>query len=136
MRKAIALMLAAAMLMLLCACGGNISRVTIKPFESERYEQADVHAAIDSALEYFREHFSGCSMISITYAGDAATAGYDDWIKLDPTEQVIVLTSSFEVGALGGDGSLNPNSTYTNWKWILVRPIAGGEWRHADHGYG
>lgn len=35
----------------------------------------------------------------------------------------------------GGDVSLNPNSTYTRWEWILVRSN-GGSWRHVDHGYG
>ena len=136
MKRLFALILTAAMLMLLCACVGNVAHVQVEPFTSERYTDAEVHSAMDVALDYFKKHFSGCTMTSITYAGDAATADYDDWIKRDPTEQVIVLVSTFEVGPTGGDGSLNPNSTYTNWKWILVRPLAGGDWRHADHGYG
>ncbi|MGN0339060.1 MAG: hypothetical protein ACI4D0_01045 [Lachnospira sp.] len=36
--------------------------------------------------------------------------------------------------AWGGDGSSNPNSTYSDWKWILVR-TNGGHWQHVDHGY-
>ena len=35
----------------------------------------------------------------------------------------------------GGDGSLNPNDTYTGWQWILARN-KGGKWKHKDHGYG
>ena len=50
-------------------------------------------------------------------------------------DELIVLLSSFDVDASGGDGSLNPNETYSNWNWILVRD-SGGQWRHADHGYG
>lgn len=46
----------------------------------------------------------------------------------------IVLLSSFDVDSSGGDGSLNPNSTYSDWKWILVR-TDGGKWQHVDHGY-
>ena len=34
----------------------------------------------------------------------------------------------------GGDGSLNPNSTYKDWIWLLVRNKQG-EWKHVDHGY-
>ena len=34
----------------------------------------------------------------------------------------------------GGDGSFNPNSTYTGWNWILARD-QGGKWSHVDHGY-
>ena len=49
-------------------------------------------------------------------------------------DEVIVLLSSFDVDSSGGDGSLNPNSTYDNWSWILVR-TSGGKWKHVDHGY-
>ncbi len=43
-------------------------------------------------------------------------------------------TISFDVDSSGGNGSLNPNSTYSDWKWILVR-TDGGKWQHVDHGY-
>lgn len=47
---------------------------------------------------------------------------------------VIVLVSSFIVDASGGDSSLNPNSTYNNWTWILVRN-GTGIWQPATCGY-
>ena len=47
---------------------------------------------------------------------------------------VIVLVSDFYVAPDGGNGSLNQDSTYTDWKWILVRN-KGGEWKHLTHGY-
>ena len=31
-------------------------------------------------------------------------------------------------------GSLNPDSTYDDWKWILIRNDSGN-WEHVDHGY-
>ena len=37
-----------------------------------------------------------------------------------------VVTENFTVDESGGDGSLNPNSTYEDWNWILVR--SGGSW--------
>jgi len=49
-------------------------------------------------------------------------------------DEVIVLLSSFDVDVSGGDGSLNPNSSYHNWMWIMVRS-GNGPWTHADHGY-
>ena len=48
-------------------------------------------------------------------------------------DEVLVLTSAFEVGPDCEDGSLNPDSTYTDWLWIMVKDNNG--WRHADHGY-
>jgi hypothetical protein len=59
---------------------------------------------------------------------------YVDWAKRNDADEVIVLTSSFDVDASGGDGSLNPNSTYTKWMWILVRNKVE-KWKHVDHGY-
>ena len=55
-------------------------------------------------------------------------------VNVYSADEVIVLVSSFDVGKSGGDGSLNPDSTYTKWKWILVRNKSGS-WRHVDHGY-
>jgi hypothetical protein len=49
-------------------------------------------------------------------------------------DEVIVLVSSFDVDETGGDGSLNPDSTYTKWMWIMARQ-EGGKWQHVDHGY-
>ena len=46
---------------------------------------------------------------------------FEGWAEQYDAEQAIVLVSSFDVDSSGGDGSLNPNSTYDNWKWILTR---------------
>lgn len=50
-------------------------------------------------------------------------------------KEAIVLVSTFDVDASGGDGSLNPDDTYENWEWVLVRD-KDGTWRHVTHGYG
>ena len=55
-------------------------------------------------------------------------------ISIQPKNQTDLDVSSFDVDSSGGDGSLNPNSTYNDWKWILVR-TNGGQWQHVDHGY-
>ena len=46
---------------------------------------------------------------------------------------VFTLVLTLSLTACGG-GSLNPNDTYKNWKWILVRG-SDGQWKHLDHGY-
>jgi hypothetical protein len=46
-----------------------------------------------------------------------------------------VLLSDFNVDSSGGDGSLNPNSTYGGWNWILIRDSKTGNWRVDDWGY-
>ena len=118
----------------LCACGGNISEVEIEPYQSDMYEAADIESAIEVTMKYFRSQFPGCTLTSITYAGDESSRAHADWAERNQADEVIVLTSSFDVDSSGGDGSLSPNSTYDNWNWILVRNN-GGMWRHVDHGY-
>lgn len=57
---------------------------------------------------------------------------YDSKIVLPCSlKKAIVILSSFDVDLSGGDGSFNPNSTYDNWNWILVR----NDWEQVDHGY-
>jgi hypothetical protein len=81
-----------------------------------------------------KKEFDDCTLTEITYYGDDKLADYQEFATRHNGDEVIVLVSTFETGTSGGDGSLNPNDTYTNWKWILVR-TKGGKWRHVDHGY-
>lgn len=113
---------------------GNVAEVLIVDSSSEIYSEDDIDSAIYTAVSYFRRHFDGCTLTEIGYAGDDEIEGYREFAVRNGADEVIVLTSKFDVGTSGGDGSLNPNSTYTGWKWILVRKL-GGTWRHVDLGY-
>lgn len=127
--------LALLLLLILTGCGGNVSQVEIQEVPSQIYSEAEIDAAVDTAIRYFRQHFSGCTLTQIAYAGDEKAAAMEEWAERAQVEAAIILVSSFDVDASGGDGSLNPNSTYTGWQWILVRS-ADGTWEHRDHGYG
>lgn len=118
----------------LSACGGNISDVSTQRIESELYSQDDINAAVDIIKKEFKSDWKGCSLTEIRYAGDEITKEHQKWSERNNADEVIVLLSSFDVDSSGGDGSLNPNSTYDEWKWILVRSN-GGQWKHVDHGY-
>lgn len=115
-------------------CGGKVSDVKVTEYKSEIYTEKEIEAAIEVAKDYFKKEFKGCTMTEITYAGDEKSADHIEWAERIDGDEVIVLTSSFEVDASGGDGSLNPDSTYTGWMWILARSD-GGKWKHVDHGY-
>ena len=80
--------------------------------------------------------------------GDMRVRGIDSEIYTDEDEkeqeyilsfgdydEVIVLLSSFTVDEHGGDGSLEPNHTYTRWSWYLARRN-GGKWKIVTSGYG
>ncbi len=139
MRKALAVVLCL-VLNLLCmtACGrsdnGDAKNVKIIPADSEIYTDEEIADAVDTAIDYFEKEFEGCTLTEITYIGDEKNVGFRDWADRNNAEDVIVLISSFDVDSSGGDGSLNANSTYKNWNWILVRNDHG-QWEHVDHGY-
>lgn len=120
--------------MSLVGCGGNVKNVQVTDYTSEIYSEVEIKSAIDVAIDYFQKEFEGCTLIEITYLGDDKLDDWSEYAEGNHADDVIVLVSTFEVDASGGDGSLNPNSTYTNWKWVLVR-TDGGKWKHIDHGY-
>lgn len=134
MKKLIALVLTLVYMLSLVACGGNVKNVKTTDYSSEIYSDAEIKSAIDVAIDYFKKNFEGCTLTEITYLGDDKLDDWQEFAERNNADDVIVLVSTFEVDASGGDGSLNPNSTYTNWKWILVR-TDGGKWKHVDHGY-
>ena len=110
------------------------SRIDVSSMKSEIYTEDDLYDAVECAKNYFKHHFRGCTLLNIGYAGDEIISGYAEFAERNGADEVIVLVCEFDVGPEGSDGSLNPNSTYTGWKWILVR-THGGAWRHVDHGY-
>lgn len=134
MKKLIALFLALVCTLSLVACTDNVKKVKITDYSSEIYSDAEIESAIDVAINYFNLFFEGCTLTEITYLGDDELVNWQEFADNNNADDVIVLVSSFEVDASGGDGSLIPNSTYTDWKWTLVR-TDGGNWRHVSHGY-
>lgn len=128
--KRISVILSAVFLVfLMCGCG-NVSSAETKDVSSEIYTQEDISEGIKIVKRDFRKDFNGCTLTEIYYAGDEISEDY----SYDDADQVMVLKSSFETDSKGGDGSLNPDSTYDDWMWILVRND-GGKWQHIDHGY-
>ena len=134
MKKLFAAISATLLLLTLCSCGGNTQNAVIIPVQSDIYTSEDINDAIKTAIQYFKREFSGCTLKEIQYIGDQAERSFDEWAEQYHADSAIILTSTFDVDSSGGDGSLNPNSTYKNWQWILVRS-ANGSWKHASHGY-
>ena len=134
MKKIVCIILCSLLVFSLSACGGDISRVNTHNVNSEIYSQEDINAAIDTIKKEFMRNGGGCTLTEIYYAGDDSSKDHQDWADRNNADEVIVLLSSFDVDSSGGDGSLNPNSTYSDWSWILVR-TNGGKWQHVDHGY-
>lgn len=123
-------------IMMLTACsGGNTDKVEISDWKpSEIYTDDDIESAFQTVTDYFSKEFDGCTLTKLYYPGDAFEGEFQEWAVQYDADEAIVIVSSFDVDSSGGDGSLNPNSTYDEWKWILIRNN-GGNWTHIDHGY-
>lgn len=79
--------------------------------------------------------FTGCTLTQLCYPGDASADLFTEWAEECEADEAIVLYSSFDTDASGGDGSLEPNTTYDDFQWILVRDN-GGTWEVKTYGYG
>lgn len=140
MKKALSLLLCAALLVCCASCGGNVRNAKTHHVDSALYTEKDIEDAIQTIKDMIRldPGWHGVTLTEIYYAGDEITQReseyYLAWEKLSDMDELIVLMSSFDVDGSGGDGSLNPNSTYDDWNWILVRKN-GGEWIHFEHGH-
>ena len=135
MKRVLACVILCLTLFALTACGGgDVGEVGILEVDSEVYTSAELESGVNAVLDYFKENFDGCKLRELQYIGDEKNNDYLDFAARNGAEEVLVFTSTFDVDESGGDGSLNPNDTYKNWKWILVR-TNGGAWEHVDHGY-
>ena len=134
-KKIFACLLAMLLAVSLCGCGGDVRDVKRIVPASQLYSAEDVNSAMDAVVRYFRKEFEGCKLTWLIYDEAAFAAAFDEWAAQYGADEAIVLLSTFEVGAEGGDGSLAPNSLYTNWQWILTRS-AGGAWQLQTWGYG
>ncbi len=117
-----------------CKNMGNVTNVKIKEVGSEIYSKEEIEDAIHIIINDFKENWEGCTLNEIYYIGDERNYDFIEWATRNNKEEVIVLTSHFTVSSYAKDKSLNLNSEYTNWNWILIRD-KNESWQHIDHGY-
>ena len=105
------------LLLSLSACGGKLADgMQVEIAEgSSGYSTEDIQAVVDVVEKKFKRDFSGCTMTALRYAPHSGKEGNEAWAEQYDAEEAMVLYSDFDVDSSGGDGSLNPNSTYTDW---------------------
>lgn len=132
------LVLSVILSVLLSACGElKIEEgVQINIESSSLYTKSEIQSAIDICVDYFNENFEGCVLTEISYNDAFCIKEKDKWAVQYEADEAIVLTSTFVVDENGGDGSFNPNDTYTDWQWILTRSNSDeAEWVLQTWGY-
>ena len=140
MKKGTLILISLIMTLIFTGCGkkdsgGNIDSVQVPDWKpSEIYSDDDIEAAYQTVKDYFSDEFYGCTLTKLYYPGDNYADEFNEYAERYHADEAIIILSSFDVNSSGGDGSFNPNSTYNNWSWILIRNN-GGDWEHVDHGY-
>lgn len=109
---------------------------------SDKFSEAEISDAMYCVMDKFDNAFKGCELTKLWYDEEISNAQIESYMTGGRgsfnginKNNVIVLLSEFNVDSSGGDGSLNPNSTYNNWIWILIRDSGKDEWRVDDWGY-
>ena len=115
---------------------GNVKDVQRMIGASDTYSEAEINAAMDEAIAYFRDAFGGCKLLEMKYDEARCLRENDEWAKQYDADQAIVLLSSFDVKAkTAWKQGLSPGETYKNWCWVLVRN-GTGTWQLKTWGYG
>lgn len=113
----------------------SLENVVIPDYESSMYTNEEIEAGIKTVYRTIKYNFIGCTPVRIEYGGDGKSIIYNEWAQRYNANEVMVFYADFEVDSRAGGGPLNPNSTYKNYNFILVRRL-GGRWSFVDGGYG
>lgn len=147
MKKIIALVLALVCVVGLVGCGSEDNK---KPTDtdnaqikytighSEVYDESSIKEAFSAVEKKFSEVFVGCTLTELSYNEEIENRFADKRAKYatESDLELIVLLSTFTTDENGGDGSLEPNATYTGWQWYLVRSADNKNWEVKDWGVG
>ena len=124
-----------------CQNTGKTEYVAVEVGKSAKFSEAEINNAIKQIKVKFKD-FKGCTLKKLWYDEDTSNSMIDGYLKNGKgsvngakAENVIILLSDFDVDSSGGDGSLEPNSTYSSWNWILIRDSETGSWIVDDWGY-
>lgn len=120
-----------------CKSNENSDDVEITYGESELFSDSEMENAVDAIKEKFKD-FEGCELIKIWYDESKANLEVERYLTNENSmkkENIIIFYSDFKVDSTGKNPVLNPDSTYTDWMWILTREDITKEWTVKDWGY-
>lgn len=120
---------------------GKSNNAVVSIGKSDKFSQGEINDATNCVKKKFKD-FRGCSLTNLWYDEKKSNYSIGDYLKYGKglengvkSENVIVFISTFKVDFSGGEGSLNPNSTYSDWNWTVIRDSKTGNWRVDCWGY-
>lgn len=131
MKKIMNICLCLGLLLGLSACQKNVHKEIIS---SSHYTKEEIYDAFNVVSLYFEKHFEDCTLTDIWYDEDTVSQYEKEWAKHYNVDEAIVILSNFRTGSKASP-TLNPNSEYFGFSWILIRNQTG-EWEIKTMGYG
>lgn len=121
----------------LIGCGSPKYKASRVVGYSALYNEDLINEAFNVIEKEFAINFKGCTLKELRYDDEVENRFADEMMKYADEEgrELIIVLSTFDTDGKGGDGSLNPNETYTDWQWHLVRTKDKKGWELIDWGY-
>ena len=116
---------------------GNVSNVNRVVGYSALYGENSINEAFDVIEKKFAKDFEGCTLTELRYDKDVEyrfAEAIEKYHK-ENNQELIVVLSTFDTDEKGGDGGFNPNDTYDNWQWYLVKTTDKKSWEIVNWGY-
>ena len=134
---AVCVILGVAAVLVLTGNRGNISNVNRVVGYSALYDENSINEAFDVIEKKFAKNFEGCTLTELRYDEDVENKLAEEIEKYhkENNQELIVVLSTFDTDEKGGDGEVNPNATYTNWQWHLVKTKDKKNWEIISWGY-
>ena len=123
-----------------CNKGKVSNDIKIEVSESTKFSKEE----IDNAIKCVKDNFSfeGSTLTKIWYDEEKSNHWVDAYLEYGrglengaKAENVIVLLSDFDVDGSGDNPVLEPNTTYTDYQWTLIRDNKAGNWKIDGSGY-
>ncbi|MDU2121760.1 MAG: DUF4829 domain-containing protein [Clostridium celatum] len=127
---------------LLVACNkGNISNeISIEISESTKFSKEEIESAIQCVKSNFS--FPAATLTKIWYDEEESNYLVDGYLENGrgltngvKAENIIILLSNFDVDGSGDNPVLNPNTTYSDYQWVLIRDSKNNDWKIDSFGY-
>ena len=116
---------------------GNVSNVNRVVGYSALYGENSINEAFDVIEKKFAKDSKGCTLAELRYDEDVENRFAEEIEKYhkENNQELIVVLSIFDTDEKGGDGGFNPNDTYANWQWYLVKTADKKSWEIINWGY-
>ena len=126
-----------AMAFVLTGNKGNASNVNRVVGYSALYGDTLINEACSVVEQKFANEFAGCTLTELRYDEEVENRFADEiaWYATEENQELIVLLSTFNTDEKAADGGFNPNYTYTNFQWHLVRTADKKSWEIIGWGY-